>query len=433
MRPASAATLLRGLGRAASSLRTASPLSEANAAASLLVTRIAQAYAEDSAAASLKKTPLYNFHLERGGKMVPWGGWTMPYHYQDSIMEAASHCRTSASLFDVSHACSFTLKGRDAIPFLERLVVSDIAGLANGSSCLSMFTNERGGIIDDTVVTRVADDELFLVVNAGCRDKDLAHLGRQLAGYKGDVRMTVHDDRALLALQGPQAARALQRYMEQDLDNVYFNQFLKADIRGIPCLMTRTGYTGEDGFEISVPSDMAVGLAAALLGDERVRLCGMAARYSLRLEAGLCRYGSDLTEDVTPIEAGLGWTVGKRRRERFDFLGGEVIRRQLAEGVSIRRMGLVTDGSDPAHEHSEVLTPEGQRVGKITSGAFSPCLQRNIAMGYVDKTFAKAGTPLSVVVHGRPQEATVAKMPFLLTRYHKAPQVTLPVRELIAA
>lgn len=350
--------------------------------------------------------------------MVPFAGWSMPIQYKDSIMESTIHCRTHASIFDVSHMCGLTLKGKDAIPFLETLVVGDIASVQNGSGTLSVFTNERGGIIDDTVVTRVADDEIYLVVNAGCREKDLAHLNKHLDTYKGEVRMEVHDDRSLLALQGPQAATVLQQHMKEDLDKFYFSQFIKTDVKGIPCFVTRTGYTGEDGFEISIPNDRAVELAEALMQDERTRLCGLGARDSLRLEAGLCLYGNDLNEDITPIQAGLTWTVGKRRREACDFLGGEVIKQQLAEGVPNRRVGFVSSGA-PARQHSDIVTPEGQRVGEVTSGAFSPCLKKNIAMGYVEKAYAKAGTPLKLVVRGKQNDATVTKMPFVPTHYHK--------------
>lgn len=308
--------------------------------------------------------------------------------------------------------------------FLEGLVVGDVQALADGTGSLSVFTNERGGIIDDTVVTKVSPTEVYLVVNAGCREKDLAHLNKHLAAYKaqgGEVEMVVHDDRALLALQGPEAAAVLQRHVGFDLSSFYFSNFKKADIAGSPCYITRTGYTGEDGFELSIPNDDALALARALVGEPegRVRLCGLGARDSLRLEAGLCLYGNDLTEDITPVEAGLAWTIGKRRRAAFDFLGGEVIRQQLADGVSVRRVGFVSTGAPP-RQHSAVLTPEGEKVGEISSGGFSPCLKKNVAMGYVDKAAAKAGTQLRVDVRGRVSDATVTKMPFVPVHYHKA-------------
>ena len=317
--------------------------------------------------------------------------------------------------------CGLTLSGKDAIPFLEGLVVGDIAGLADGTGSLSVFTNEKGGIIDDTVVTKVSDTEIYLVVNAGCREKDLAHLNKHLDEYRAkgkDVTMTVHDDRSLLALQGPEAASVLQPYVKEDLSKIYFSNFCKLDINGVPCFLTRTGYTGEDGFELSIPDENAVTIAEAFMSDKRVRLAGLGARDSLRLEAGLCLYGNDLNEDITPVEAGLTWTVGKRRREAFDFLGGDIIQRQIAEGVSTRRVGLVSSGA-PARQHSGILLPDGTKVGEVTSGAFSPCLKKNVAMGYVPKVHGKAGTELKVEVRGKQNDAVVTKMPFVPVHYHR--------------
>ncbi|KAK2080571.1 hypothetical protein QBZ16_000425 [Prototheca wickerhamii] len=364
--------------------------------------------------ADLKKTPLYDFHVENGGKMVPFAGWSMPIQYKDSIIDSTLHCRSAASLFDVSHMCGVTLRGPNA-----GLVVGDIQGLAPGTGTLSVLTNERGGIIDDTVITKVADDEIYMVLNAGCRDKDLAHLRARLEGAEG-VTLEVLDDRALLALQGPEAAAVLQALVAPDLARVGFGQFLKTDILGADCYVTRTGYTGEDGFEISVPNAAALDLAKKLVADERVRLCGLGARDALRLEAGLCLYGNDLDEDVTPIEAGLTWTIGKRRREAWDFLGGDVLRQQLADGPGRRRVGFVSAGP-PARGHSELATPEGEVVGEVTSGAFSPCLKKNVAMGYVKKGFGKAGTELKVSIRGKTYDATVTKMPFVPTKYYKLP------------
>ena len=400
----------------------------------------------------------------------------MPIQYGDSIMDATKHCRSQASLFDVSHMCGLTLEGKDAVAFLETLVVGDVRGIPVGSGSLSVFTNERGGIIDDTVVTRSGEDSVYLVVNAGCRDKDLKHLNKHLTAFRakgGDVSMTVHDDRSLLALQGPKAAEVLSSLAPQvDLSKMFFSNFARTDVNGSPCFVTRTGellffveililerslpllptrlppppfpvaflplhafkkktqktiagYTGEDGFEISVPNGDAVSLARALLSGggtkdaSAVRLCGLGARDSLRLEAGLCLYGNDLNEDITPVEAGLTWTIGKRRRDACDFLGGEVIKRQLADGVSIRRVGLVAGGAPP-RQHADILLPDGEtRVGEVSSGAFSPCLGKNVAMGYVPKEHAKAGTQLKVSVRGKLADATVTKMPFVANNYYK--------------
>ncbi|CAL5224777.1 g7519 [Coccomyxa viridis] len=373
--------------------------------------------------ADLKKTPLYDFHVEHGGKMVPFAGWSMPIQYKDSIMDATMHCRENGSLFDVSHMCGLTLKGKDTIPFLEKLVVGDIQSVQNGSGTLSVFTNENGGIIDDTVITKVADDEIYLVVNAGCREKDLAHINKHLEKFKSDggkVDITVHDDRSLLALQGPAAVETLQPLVDLDLSKVFFSNFHRLDIAGIPCYLTRTGYTGEDGFEISVPDDKAVELAKKFLENPRNRLCGLGARDSLRLEAGLCLYGNDLNEERSPVEAGLTWTIGKRRREACDFIGGEVIKKQLAEGVTQRRVGLVSTGAPP-RAHSPILNAEGKEIGEITSGAFSPCLKKNVAMGYVEKKYGKAGTQLKVSVRGKESPAEVSKMPFVPNTYFKEP------------
>lgn len=355
------------------------------------------------------------------GKMVPFAGWSMPIQYGDSIMDSTLHCRSSASLFDVSHMCGVTLSGRDAIPWLESLVVGDIAALAEYSGSLSVLTNERGGIIDDTVITRMPRDEIYMVVNAGCRDKDLAHFDEQLKKARSagkDVTLRVMDERALLALQGPKAAAVLQALVDIDLSKLYFGTLAEAAVKGAPCYVTRTGYTGEDGFEISIPAEAALGIAQSLVADDRVRLCGLGPRDSLRLEAGLCLYGNDLDETISPVEAGLTWTVGKRRREKYDFLGGDVIRKHIEEGVSRRRVGFITSGP-PARQHSDILTPDGRRVGEITSGAFSPCLKKNVAMGYVEKASGKAGTELKVEVRGKQHNATVTKMPFVPVHYYK--------------
>mmetsp|Transcript_27278 Transcript_27278/g.69441 ORF Transcript_27278/g.69441 Transcript_27278/m.69441 type:complete len:405 (-) Transcript_27278:318-1532(-) len=371
--------------------------------------------------ANLKKTVLYDYHVAQGAKMVPFAGWSMPIQYKDSIMESTTWCRSNASIFDVSHMCGFTLKGKDSIPFLESLVVGDIAGLKDNTGTLSVYTNEKGGIIDDTVITKVSNDEIYVVVNAGCRDKDLAHIGQHLGAWKSkgkQVAMEVHDDRSLLALQGPKAAEVLQALTKENLKTLTFSSFRRFDVSGIPVWCTRTGYTGEDGFEISVPNSHAVALTEKLMGSSAVRLCGLGPRDSLRLEAGLCLYGNDLDESISPIEAGLAWTVGKRRREKFDFLGGDVIRKQLAEGVTRRRVGFISQGA-PARQHSEILTPDGKQIGEVTSGAFSPCLKKNIAMGYVEKGHDKAGTKLKLVVRGKQNDAEVVKMPFVATHYFK--------------
>ena len=406
--------------------------------------------------------------------MVPFAGWSMPIQYSDSIMDSTKHCRTHASLFDVSHMCGLTLKvrrrkrikreflesdgknqswtlqcphtssplsrhvhrssmfshhytteqGKDAVSFLEGLVVGDVAGIAPGTGSLSVFTNEKGGIIDDTVVTKVSATEVYLVVNAGCVDKDLAHIGKHLKAAQAagkDVQLSVHNDRALLALQGPDAAAVLAPLAPAlDLPTLFFSHFARAPVAGSPDVwVTRTGYTGEDGFELSIPGPDAVRVAKALTADPRVRLCGLGALDALRLEAGLCLYGNDLTEEITPVEAGLTWTIGKARRDACDFLGGDVIKKQMADGVTVRRVGLVAPAGAPPRQHADVLCPDGKVIGEVTSGAFSPCLKTNIALAYVPKEFAKAGTQLQVSVRGKANPATVTKVPFVANNYYK--------------
>lgn len=357
--------------------------------------------------------------INAAGKMVPFAGWSMPIQYKDSIIEATNHCRTKASLFDVSHMLGITLKGKNAIDFLQTLIVGDIKALENGTGSLSVFTNEHGGIIDDTVVTKVSDEEVYFVVNAGNRDKDVNHLKKHLAGYKGDVDMTLHTENAILAFQGPEAVSVLQQFVKEDLSKLYFSMMRRMEIDGKPCLVTRTGYTGEDGFELAIPNEHVLGIAEKLTADERVRLAGLGPRDSLRLEAGLCLYGNDLDDSISPIEAGLTWCISKSRREACDFVGGDVIKKQLADGVSRKRVGLLVGKGAPARQHADIVTADGAKVGEVTSGGFSPVAQANIAMGYVEKAHSKVGTELKVVVRGKENNATVAKMPFIPTTYYR--------------
>jgi len=379
-----------------------------------------RAYADIS---QLKRTPLYDAHVAAGGKMVDFAGYALPIQYKDSIMDATKHCRTEASLFDVSHMLGSSIRGKDAVKFLEQLVVADIKGLKAGTGTLSVVTNERGGIIDDTVITKVTDEDIYVVLNAGCAEKDQAHINKHLAIAKSkgmDVDFVVHSDRSLLAFQGPKTMDVLQRLTDFDLSKLYFGMFTEMKVNGGSVWVTRTGYTGEDGFEISVPNADAVKLANALTAQPEVRLAALGPRDSLRLEAGLCLYGNDLNEDITPPEAGLTWTIGKARREKFDFIGGEIIRKQIEEGVPQRRVGLTFTGKGaPARQHSKILDTNGKEIGEVTSGGFSPVLQANIAMGYVNKAFAKAGTELVVETRGKTTPAVVTKMPFVKTTYYK--------------
>eukprot|EP00124_Ichthyophonus_hoferi_P002325 Ihof_evm6s153 gene=Ihof_evmTU6s153 len=345
-----------------------------------------------STANELKYTPLANLHKALGAKMVPFCGWSMPLQYRDmGIIDSHRYTRKNSSLFDVSHMLQLKFHGKDRVNFIEKLVVGSIAELASGTGSLSLITNEKGGIRDDTMINN-AGDHLYVVCNAGCAEKDLTHFEEHAAAYRaqgGDVNIEVLTN-SLVALQGPKSAEVLRKLVDFDLSKFYFLNGVDATVGGVKgCRITRCGYTGEDGFEISIPQDRAVELTTILLGDPVVRPAGLGARDSLRLEAGLCLYGHDIDDDITPIEANLTWTIGKRRRTEGGFLGSDVILAQLAaKGGLRRRVGLIVDGA-PARDHAEILDAAGNSIGKITSGVPSPCLGANVAMGYVDKAFAK--------------------------------------------
>ncbi|KAF9584359.1 hypothetical protein BGW38_006743 [Lunasporangiospora selenospora] len=314
----------------------------------------------------------------------------------------------------------YRITGKDRVKFYESITVADIEALPVGSSTLSVFTNENGGIIDDTIICKHADS-LYVVSNAGCADKDLAHIRAQLKAFQdkgGDVDLKIIDDHQLIAIQGPKAAQVVERLAEKDLRSLPFMDARNMTIKGIDVHVARSGYTGEDGFEISVPNKDAVEFTKLLLADPSVELAGLGARDSLRLEAGLCLYGNDLDETITPVEAGLTWTIGKRRRAEGGFLGAAKIQDQLKNGVSKRRIGLLIEGA-PAREGVKIFSPSGELVGSITSGCPSPSIKKNIAMGYVANGFHKSGTQLEVEVRGRKNKAIVTKMPFTPAGYHK--------------
>ena len=360
-----------------------------------------------------KHTPLHDLHVALGARMVPFAGYEMPVQYPLGIMAEHRHTRTAAGLFDVSHMGQITFSGADAAARLEALVPGDILGLAPGRMRYTQLTNEAGGILDDLMVTN-RDDHLFLVVNAGCKVADLAHLRAGLGG--GSLAM--REDRALLALQGPAAVATLAR-LAPDCAEMSFMSGRELGIEGVDCFVTRSGYTGEDGFEISCPADAAETLARRLLDEPEVEPIGLGARDSLRLEAGLCLYGHDIDPETTPIEAALLWSIGKRRRAEGGFPGAAVIQRQIAEGPPRRRVGILPDGPAPAREHTEIRDQAGTPIGAVTSGGFGPSLDRPIAMGYVRAGHAAADTLLELMVRGKGRPARVAKLPFRPANYHK--------------
>ena len=373
--------------------------------------------------APLKHTPLYPLHVELGARMAPFAGYEMPVHYGQHIITEHLFTRAQAGLFDLSHMGQVRLEGADPAVALETLVPGDIAGLEPYKTRYTLFTNEDGGILDDLMVTN-AGDHLFLVVNAACTAQDIAHMTARL---DGNLRVRELSDRALLALQGPAAAEVLARFAPGCRDTVFLTA-AELTIDGTPCFVTRCGYTGEDGFEISTPAGDAVRIARLLLDQPEVKPAGLGARDSLRLEAGFCLYGHDIDASTTPVEAGLAWTIPRRRRSEGGFPGVEVILRQLANGVERKRVGIRPGGRAPARAHTEIQDPDGNKVGEITSGGFGPTVGGPIAMGYVAARVAAKGSALRLMLRGTPRPAHVAALPFVEPRYYGGPHYGGPRR-----
>jgi aminomethyltransferase len=367
---------------------------------------------------SLQRTPLHALHLELGARMVPFAGYDMPVQYPAGILAEHLHCRRAAGLFDVSHMGQIRLAapGGTAVAAaeLERLVPGDIAGLAPRRQRYTLLTDEAGGIRDDLMVAN-AGDHLFLVVNAGCKTEDFAHLR---AGLGHHCALELLGDRALLALQGPAAASVLAR-LAPGSSAMRFMEAGPLEVAGIACFASRSGYTGEDGFEISIPADAAEALARRLLAEPEVAPIGLGARDSLRLEAGLCLYGNDIDRGTSPIEADLAWAIPRRRRAEGGFPGAATILRQLAEGPRRKRVGIRPEGRAPARAHTEIRDESGAAVGEITSGGFGPSVDGPIAMGYVAPALASPGSRLQLMVRGKALSASVVPLPFLPHRYHR--------------
>jgi aminomethyltransferase len=383
---------------------------------------VQNALPDDPTPPTLLTTPLDAWHRANGARMVAFAGYAMPVQYdfgpavaarcRGGVMAEHLHCRTQAALFDVSHMGQATLEGATAAAALEALVPGDIAGLKPGRQRYTLLTNESGGILDDLMVATLEPAKYFLVVNASRKADDFAHISGAL---HAGVSLTPHPERALLALQGPLATAVLGRLCPAAA-GLPFMGVASALVRGIPCLLSRSGYTGEDGFEISVPAERAVDLATLLVEQPEVVPAGLGARDSLRLEAGLCLYGNDIDELTTPVEAGLTWVIGKRRKVAWDFPGAVVIRDQLDNGVTRLRVGIRPDGRAPARAGTTIAA-DGTDAGTITSGGFGPSVNAPIAMGYVRRDLAADGTKLSLLVRGKSLPATVVPLPFVPHRY----------------
>jgi len=373
----------------------------------------------------LKHTPLHALHLSLGARMVPFAGYDMPVQYPEGVLKEHLHTRAAAGLFDVSHMGQIVIRpksGRveDAALALERLVPVDVLGLAEDRQRYGLFTNTEGGILDDLMIAN-RGDHLFLVVNAACKDADFAHLKR---GVGDTCEVTLLDDRALLALQGPRAEAVLGE-LWADVASMRFMDVTEADLHDVSCIISRSGYTGEDGFEISVPAASAVDVAQRLLEHPDVMPIGLGARDSLRLEAGLCLYGNDIDTGTTPVEASLEWAIQKSRRSggtrAGGFPGADRILAEFADGVSRRRVGLKPEGRAPVRGGAKLfIDAEGkQAAGTVTSGGFGPSVDGPIAMGYVDAEHAENGTRLFAEVRGKYLPLTVSALPFVKQTYKR--------------
>jgi aminomethyltransferase len=369
-------------------------------------------------AATLAKTPLYKLHVELGARMVPFAGYEMPVQYPAGIIKEHLHTRSQAGLFDVSHMGQIRLTGAHAALALEALVPVDIAGLAINRQRYALFTNEQGGILDDLMVANCGD-HLFLVVNASRKHEDLLHLENRVAAQCTFEEIV---DRALLALQGPLASAVLARFAPETA-HIKFMDSIEVNFVHAACRVSRSGYTGEDGYEISVPADKAEELARLLLQQPEVAPVGLGARDTLRLEAGLCLYGHDIDQTTTPVEAGLSWALSKARRDGGKRPGGypgaRTIMRQLDEGVTRQRVGLRPAERVPVREGAELCSADGHVIGKVTSGSFGPSVGTPIAMGYVATGCETAGTVVSAQVRGKPVALAVAELPFAPHRYFR--------------
>ncbi len=374
----------------------------------------------ESLQAPLQRTPLHGLHVALGARMAPFAGYDMPIQYASGIMSEHNHTRTAAGLFDVSHMGQAFLIGashHSTALALEALVPADLVNLAPGRQRYTQLLNEEGGILDDLMVTRPADPAqdgvLMLVVNAACKVEDFAHIQARLPA---DVRLLPAPHRALLALQGPKAVEVLARHCPS-VESMAFMSAREVSFNGLTCHVSRSGYTGEDGFEMSMRAELADQFARTLLRDEAVKMIGLGARDSLRLEAGLCLYGHDIDVTTSPVEAGLAWSIQKRRRIEGGFPGAQRIQLELAEGPKRLRVGLVPDSRQPAREGTEILNAAGETIGVITSGGFAPSLNGPVAMGYVDASHAQIETQVHLIVRGKALGAKIAPMPFVPHRY----------------
>ncbi|MDO8459277.1 MAG: glycine cleavage system aminomethyltransferase GcvT [Burkholderiaceae bacterium] len=385
---------------------------------------------DQSLAASLLKTPLYDLHVELGARMVPFAGYSMPVQYPSGLVAEHHHTRTAAGLFDVSHMGQLRLIGPDAAAAFETLMPVDVIDLPVGKQRYGLLTNEAGGIVDDLMFFNLGNDEIFVIVNGACKAGDIAHIEKHIGNRCQVMPMPTQ---GLLALQGPQAVTVMSRLADSStpgIEKLVFMTGGRFNIAGADCFVTRSGYTGEDGFEISVSAEQTEMLAKALLAEPEVKPIGLGARNSLRLEAGLCLYGQDIDATTNPVEAGLGWAMQKVRRAGGARAGGyigatHIIAAQanntpatVINGTK-KRVGLIALERIPVREHTELQDASGNRIGEVTSGLLAPTIDKPIAMGYVHADLAAVGTRINAIVRGKAVAMEVSAMPFVPTRYFR--------------
>ncbi|MCP4011142.1 MAG: glycine cleavage system aminomethyltransferase GcvT [Proteobacteria bacterium] len=367
---------------------------------------------------AIQTTALTSLHIENGARMVPFAGYSMPVQYPDGVLKEHLHTRAKAGLFDVSHMGQALVSGEDAGAALEKLIPIDILDLPVGEQRYGFFTNANGGIEDDLMVSRWPEG-LMVVVNAACKDNDFAYLA---ANMSGDAELSILQDLALIALQGPAAKDVLFR-LGHDLSDMGFMQCREIEIKGISCRMSRSGYTGEDGFEISVNNQQAQALARILQADPDCAWIGLGARDSLRLEGGMCLYGHDIDTTTTPIEAAIGWAISPARRSgglrEGGFVGADIILPQMPANISRKRVGLKPQGKAPIREGTEIFDQLENPIGAVTSGGFSPSLGQPIAMGYINKQNAKLGTTVYAMVRGKLLEIEVSTSVFVTNNFYR--------------
>ncbi len=360
-----------------------------------------------------RRTPLHDLHVELGGKLVDFAGWELPVQYSQGIKVEHLHCRAKASLFDVSHMGQVELHGANVANALEKLVPSNIDGLPVGKARYTVLTNDEGGIKDDLIVSN-AGDYLFVVVNASMRDQDIEHLRNNLSGCE----VNELSDRALIAIQGPKAESVVSKHVNEVV-NLKFMETTQLKILGADCRISRLGYTGEDGFEISIPADNVVEITKEFLKDDNCEPAGLGSRDSLRLEAGLCLYGNDIDETTSPVEAQLNWIIQKRRREQAGFLGAERVIREFNQGPARKLVGIKPEGGAPARRGTVICDQSDNQIGEITSGGFGPSINGPISMGYVSADFSESGTKVNLLVRDKSLPASVFTMPFVTQNYKR--------------